>query len=121
VYAGLSVPVPTLNIWQTNRNFLINMELTRLGLTQGFAPYWSAAVNSLPTPVRIAPVEFGADIKPFHFLSKRDWYTQGGTFFLCDTPAQAAQAQTRFGPASRIELVDGHILLVWDKTLTLPG
>lgn len=121
VYAGLSVPAPALHLWQTNRNFPINMELTRLGLTQGFAPYWSAAVNSLPNPVRIAPVEFGADIKPFHFLSKRDWYTQGGTFFLCDTPAQAAQAQTRFGPASRVEPVDGHILLVWDKTLTLPG
>lgn len=121
VYAGLSVPAPTLHLWQTNRNFPINMELTRLGLTQGFAPYWSAAVNSLPNPVRLAPVELGADIKPFHFLSKRDWYTQGGTFFLCDTPAQAAQAQTRFGPASRVEPVDGHILLVWDKTLTLPG
>lgn len=120
VYAGLSVPVPTLHLWQTNRDFPINMELTRLGLTHGFAPYWSAAVNSLPNPVRIAPVEFGANIKPFHFLSKRDWYTQGGNFVLCDTSAQAAQAQVRFGPARKVEAVDGHILLVWDKTITLP-
>ncbi len=121
VYAVLSVPAPTLHIWQTNRNFLINMELARLGLTQGFASYWSAASNSLPNQVRIAPVEFGAEIKPFHYLSKRDWYTQGGNFVLCDTPAQAAQAQIRFGSARMVEPVDGHILLVWDKTLTLPG
>lgn len=120
VYAVLSVPAPVLHFWQTNRNFPVNMELARLGLTQGFAPYWSAAVNSLPNPVRIAPVEFGADIKPFHFLSKRDWYTQGGNFLLCDTPAQAAQAQARFGSAHMVKPLDGHILLVWDKTITLP-
>lgn len=121
VYTLLSVPAPVLHFWQTNRNFPINMELARLGLTQGFAPYWSAAANSLPNPVRIAPVEFGVDIKPFHFLSKRDWYTQGGNFFLCRTPAQAAQVQARFGPARIVETVDGHILLVWDRTITLPG
>ncbi|GAN68263.1 hypothetical protein [Acetobacter orleanensis] len=121
VYAVLSVPMPTVQIWQTNRNFPINMELARLGLRQGFAPYWAAAANSLPNPVRIAPVEFGADITPFHYLSKRDWYTQGGNFFLCKTPAQAAQLQARFGPARKVEAIDGHILLVWDKIITLPG
>ncbi|MCP1269612.1 hypothetical protein [Acetobacter cerevisiae] len=121
VYAVLSVPAPTLHIWQINRNFPINMELARLGLTQGFASYWSAASNSLPNQVRIAPVEFGAEIRSFHYLSKRDWYTQGGNFVLCDTPAQAAQAQIRFGSARMVEPVDGHILLVWDKILTLPG
>lgn len=120
VYAVLSVPAPVLHFWQTNRTFPINMELARRGLTQGFAPYWSAAVNSLPNPVRIAPVTFGAEIKPFHFLSRRDWYTQGGTFFLCETPAQAAQAQARFGPASTVDTVDGHLLLVWNRSLTVP-
>lgn len=120
LYTCLSVPAPVLHFWQTNRNFPINLELARLGLTQGFAPYWSAAANSLPNPVRIAPVVFGAGISPFHFLSKRNWYTQGGTFFLCETPAQAAQAQARFGAPRLTESVDGHILLVWGRTLTLP-
>ncbi|KAA8393870.1 hypothetical protein FKW15_08110 [Acetobacter sp. DmW_125133] len=121
LYAATILPRPVLGYAAANQNFPVNHALEQMGLKQGFAPYWSAARNSLPFQARLAPIEFTpSGIKAFHTLSKRQWYETGGNFIVCESADQAAQAQTQFGPAQKEIRIGSNMLLVWSHPFKVP-
>ncbi|PHY95618.1 hypothetical protein CSR02_00315 [Acetobacter pomorum] len=121
LYAATILPRPVWGYTAANQNFPVNRALEQMQLQQGFAPYWSAARNSLPFPARLAPIEFTpAGIKAFHTLSKPQWYETGGNFIVCESTDQARQAQTQFGPAQREIHIGSNVLLIWSHPFRVP-
>jgi hypothetical protein len=85
------------------------------GLKTGYAEFWNASILSSVSNVHISPVLTDGLVKPFHWLSKEEWYSRKGNFFITKKKAEKETVIAQFGKPARELSFKGMDILIWEK------
>lgn len=99
---------------------------TRLGkflednnLKYGYSGFWSSAITSAVSNVKVYPVDISGYIKPKKWLSKDSWYDGKGNFFISTNLRETKVAKSQFGIPDKSFIFENIRIMVW-KDMPIP-
>lgn len=108
--------------WIYNKPETEEVYYSRLGdylqyqnLLNGYGEFWKASIVTAVSKVHIYPVDTDGSIRPRNWLSREDWYSRNGNFFISRDSGEIQTAIDQFGPPSKHLKYQSMSILVWNE------
>jgi len=108
--------------WFYNKPETEEVYYSRLGdylqsqnLLNGYGEFWKASIVTAVSKVNIYPVDTDGSIRPRNWLSREDWYSGNGNFFISRDSGEIKTAIDQFGPPSKHLKYQSMSILVWNE------